>query len=73
MIIQRVEKIIEQIKFVDKEVFIEGKGGDESDCDCLTEVNFVELWNKKMQIKFADNNLKDDCLSGDRFTQLLSK
>lgn len=45
-------------------------GGD--DCECITEVGFVQLWNKLMMIKFADNSLKDDCLSDDRFADLVT-
>ena len=53
-----MEKIVEVEKFIE----VGGGGGDE-DCDCISEVKFVQLWNKLMMINFSDNSLKEECLS----------
>lgn len=68
--IETVEKIVEVIKVVEKIVEIEKKS--DADCHCISEVALVQLWNKLMNIKFADNKLSEDCVTEDRFTELLA-
>ena len=41
-----VEKIVEVIKIVEKIITRE-----EEDCDCLTGLRFVDVWNKIFHIK----------------------
>lgn len=57
---------------VEKIVTVENGGGEE-DCDCISEVKFVQLWNKLMMINFSDNSLKEECLSDQRFIDLVMK
>jgi len=67
--IQTIEKIVE--KLVEVEKFIEVEKSKDEDCDCISEVKFVQLWNKLMMINFSDNTLKEECLSDSRFIDLV--
>ena len=66
--VELFEKIIEKLVEVPVERIVEVPGGDD-DCECITEVGFIQLWNKMMSLKFSD--VKEDCLSDDKFTDLL--
>lgn len=65
-----VEKIVEVIKEVEKIVQIGGGKAAEEDCDCLTGVRFIDIWNKIFQIK---GMASADCLTESQFLDLISK
>ena len=85
IVIQEVEKYIdrpvETIKFIDREIpvirtkieYVEverlvPEGAD--DCDCVTEIGFVNLWNSLMMMKSTEI-LKSDCLTSKGFVDLI--
>ena len=70
-VIKEMPVFKEKIKIVEviKEVVIETGGGKG---DCISEANFVTTWNKLFHIPFADNDLKDDCLSEEKFMSLIA-
>ena len=57
-----VDRIVIQEKFVDI---------PKDDCDCISEYEFVTMWNRLMNIKFAAADLKDECLSSKTMVQLI--
>jgi len=66
--VEMFEKIIEKLVEVPVEKIVEVPGKDD-DCECITEVKFIQLWNKMMSLKFSD--VKEECLSDDKFLDLL--
>ena len=52
--IERVREIVEKIVEIEKIIEVPvggGKGGGSNeDCECITEIQFVHLWNKLMKI-----------------------
>ena len=61
--VQEVEKIVE----VFKDRFIPAK---EEDCDCLTGMRFINVWNRLFQIKGESN---DECLTEDEFIHVIQR
>ena len=63
--IQEVEKIIEVFRdrYLTKE-------NDEENCDCLTGVRLIDVWNKLFHIKGSSST---ECLTEEEFVNLLSK
>ena len=55
---------------VEKLVYVQTKSED--DCECISEVNFVTLWNKLMTIKLQENSITENCVSNERFLELLA-
>ena len=49
-----VDRIVEKIVEVEKLVYIEKAAED--DCECITEVDFVQYWNKLMMINLQGAN-----------------
>ena len=62
--VQEVEKIVEVFRdrFVPKE--------ESEDCDCLTGIKFIEVWNKIFQLKGVSGT---ECLTQEEFVTLLQK
>ena len=63
--IKEVEVPIYHEKIVEKIVGVESKQG----CECITEYEFVDLWNKMLNL--PTYNLKDKCLSTHKFVELI--
>ena len=61
--VQEVEKIVE----VFRDRFIAREASDE-DCDCLTGIKFIEVWNKLFHLKGVAGT---ECLTQDEFVGLL--
>lgn len=63
--IQEVEKIVEVFKdrFVQKEA-------SEEDCDCISGIQFMEVWNKLFHLKGVAGT---ECLTQDQFVEMLQK
>ena len=55
---------------VEKLVYVTQKSDD--DCECISEVNMVQIWNKLMMIRFQDNVISEDCVTNERFAELLA-
>lgn len=68
--VEQIEKIIEKMVEVEKLVYVEKKAED--DCECISEVDFVQLWNKMMMIKFQDNKISEDCVSKHKFIDFIA-
>ena len=63
-----IERIVEKIVKIPKTK--RDDGGDEGD-KCMSQVNFVRVWNNLMNIKFSYNVLTDECLSDKKFLDLI--
>ena len=62
--IVEVEKIVEVIKEVEKIITRE-----EENCDCLTGLRFVDVWNRIFNIKGMASG---ECLTSTQFVELIS-
>ena len=67
-----VVKIQEVIKEVEKIVYQNngGGGGAESDCDCLTGVRFLNVWNQIFQLS---GPVGTECLTEEEFVNTISR
>lgn len=63
-----IERTVEKIVKVKADK--KDDGDDEGD-KCMSQVNFVAVWNQLMNIKFSDNSINDDCLSDKKFLELI--
>lgn len=68
--IEMVEKFIDRIVEKEKLVYIDSPGG--KDDDCMTEAHFCEFWNKLVTIDYKRTGPTLDCVSKERFMEILS-
>lgn len=67
--IEIVERFIDRIVEKEKLVYVETKADD--DCECITEAHFCEYWNKLMMINFKRTGPSEDCVTKERFLDML--
>jgi len=69
--IEIVERFIDRIVEKEKLVYVEQPGG--KDDNCMSEAHFCEFWNRMMTIDYKRTGPSMDCVSKERFMEILSQ